>query len=821
MKRMNKKLLTLMLAGALCSATLGGILAQDAVATVSTSAAEATKKITEVFEADKTAGGAIITKANNATADDKTETLAFELKDSDDKVSIKRDLAYKWFVGKNAARYFNMTFAFEALSFESVSFVMECAPSVATEDEKISNTVKFTQNGGKIYASVLNGDVEDTANKKEIALTAGQDVKVEFRGTADSDAFAIVLTVGATEYEIGEFTNIGANYADYSAEKISPLSVSAAFAEGATDTVAVVLMKDINGQSFTNITGEEGAKVVKDTAAPVLVVNEDLNGFMLGTKIYDSLKYVNVDVLQTSNISETKEFYRYNPVDTTVTYTSLKDTWATTLVNYTTYYVNDSTGEISKEAKDGFRLTSVYLEEGAEYVSTKITLGDDAFKDADGEWAKVVYDLSWYAPEYDPTDASRKIVVEKNGVDCIIVDRNTNGPSYKYITANHTTKENDVDEAALEAQAAIFQAKLEEKAKGVYAGGSTYMYFPSMEWLLEDNNGYRGLRFVISYKTPTSQSPSASSIKAYSSLSLTASSEGTYEFKIFASDKAGNPMYYYLDNELVEVTSSNVWDIKEIPSFTYEIENLGIKVESSSATNRKTSKILNETYTFVDPTIKGATNKKSAYALYKINLAAYNDTLTDGTKKLSSSMLAEVGYDQIAKKLEGKITVGADYFDLYTTAISEVLAEKVTGDATAIKAIFGTAIQEYNSKITEDDPEWEWNKYQWKPSSKSFKTVEEGTYMIIADYSERDLPMQRAAAYKVINVASEADIIKGETQWLKDNVISVVLFSIAGVMLVIIIILLLIKPTDETLEDLDKKPAKKSKKDKKKDKKSK
>lgn len=816
MKRMNKKLLTLMLAGALCSATLGGILAQGTVATVAGSAAEATKKITEVFEADKTNGGAIITRANNATAEDETQTLAFELKDSDDKVSIKRDLAYKWFVGKNAAKYFNMTFAFEALSFESVSFVMECAPSVATEDEKTSNTVKFTKDGDKIYASVLNGDVEDAANKKEIAIAAGDDVRMEFRKAMDSDAFAVVLTIGGTEYQIGDFTNIGANYADYSAEKISPLSVSAKFAEGATDTEAVVLMKDINGQSFTNITGDE-EKVITDTAAPVLVINDDLNGFMLGTKIYESLSYVNIDVLQTSNISELKEFYRYSPVDTEVKYTDISTSWSSTLVNYTTYYVNDLTGEVSKEAKNGYRLTSVYLEEGAEYVSTKITLGDDAFKDADGEWAKVVYDLSWYAPEYDPTDAARKIVVEKNGVDCIIVDRNTSGPSYKYIVTNDTTKENDyTDKAEFDRQIEIFQDKLEEKAEGVYAGSGAYMYFPSMEWLFQDNNGYRGLRFVISYKTPTSQSPSSSAIKTYSGLSLSATSEGTYEFKIFASDKAGNPMYYYLNGELVEVTASNVWDIEEIPSFSYEIENLGIKAESSSSTNRKTSKILDETYTFSDPTIKGATNKQSAYALYKIDLSAYNDTVATGAKELTSSMLSEVGYDQIAKKLEGKITLGADYFDLYTTAISEVLADKVNGDAAAIKAIFGEAIGEYNEKITEEDPEWAWNKYQWKPSSKSFKTVEEGTYMVIADYWERDLPMQRAAAYKVVNVASEADVIKGETQWLKGNVVSVVLFSIAGVMLVIIIILLFIKPSDETLEDLDKKPVKKSnKKDKK------
>ena len=819
MKRTNKKLITLMLAGALCSATLGGMLAQGSMKSITSSAAEATAKITDVFEADKTNGGVITTKANGASEEDKTETLVFELADSNDKISMKRDLAYKWFAGKNDARYFNMTFAFEELSFESLSFVMECAPSVATEDEKTSNTVKFTKDAdGKVWASVLNGDVEDTANKKEIVIAAGDDVKLSFKGAMESDAFAVVLYINGASYEIGDFTNVGANFADYSAEKISPLSVSATFAEGATDTLARVLLKDINGQAFTNITGEE-TKLITDTAAPVLVVNDDLNGFMLGTKIYESMSYVNIDVLQTSNITEKKEFYRYSPVDTEVTYTDITSSWSSTLVNYTTYYLNRQTGEVSKEAKDGFELTSVFLEEGAEYVSTKITLGDDAFKDADGEWSKVTYDLSWYAPAVDPTDDTRAIVVEKGGVDYIVVDRNTSGPSYKYIVANETKKENEyVNETEFNAQMAIFQAKLDEKAKGVYAGSGSYMYFPSMEWLFQDNNGYRGLRFVISYKTPTSQSPSSSAIKTYSSLSLSATSEGTYEFKIFASDKAGNPMYYYLDGELVEVTANNVWDIDEIPSFTYVIENLGIKVESSSSTSRKSTKILDETYTFSDPTIKGATNRKSEYALYKIDLSAYNDTLQNGEKELTTSMLSEVGYDQIAKKLEGKITIGADYFNLYTMAISEVLADKVNGDATAIQAIFGEAIGEYNDKITEDDAEWEWNKYEWRPSSKSFKTVEEGTYMVIADYWERDLPMQRAAAYKVVIVASEADVIKGETQWLKDNVISVVLFAIAGVMLVLIIILLLIKPSDETLEDLDKKPAKKAKKTDKKSK---
>ena len=76
---------------------------------------------------------------------------------------------------------------------------------------------------------------------------------------------------------------------------------------------------------------------------------------------------------------------------------------------------------------------------------------------------------------------------------------------------------------------------------------------------------------------------------------------------------------------------------------------------------------------------------------------------------------------------------------------------------------------------------------------------------------------EKAAAYQAVSVNAKEDTIKGETQWLKNNIVSVVLFSIAAVMLILIIILLVVKPSDETLEDVEngKKKKKKSKKDKK------
>ena len=87
---------------------------------------------------------------------------------------------------------------------------------------------------------------------------------------------------------------------------------------------------------------------------------------------------------------------------------------------------------------------------------------------------------------------------------------------------------------------------------------------------------------------------------------------------------------------------------------------------------------------------------------------------------------------------------------------------------------------------------------------------------MFADYYDEDLEQfSRVAAYKVIKAEQKADVIKGETEWLKNNLVSVILFSIAAVMLVLIVILLLIKPSDETLEDVDEQVGDKKAKTKK------
>ena len=781
MKKHNKKWITLMLAG-LCSVSLGAAIVSTTAKADETSTGKtaATYEISEVF-------------STNGSASGETGTVAFTLGNSN-YARIKRDLAFKWYVGKDDVKYFTMTFAFQDFNFKSVLFEIESDSSVATDDGKAVNAVKFTVEGEgdskTVFASVINGKTEGD----KIALpfmNAGEDVTLALCKGESSDSFGVTLN----NDKIGEFTTIGANYADYENGKTFPLEISAV-TEG--DAKAVVLLKDINGQRFDNLTAKsetDSTPVVTDTAAPVLVVNESVSGFLLGTTF--ALEYEKVDVLQSSNYTDSKEYYQYNPTDTEKKYESLT----------TSVYFMDTT----YTTEDG-KVTSVYKENGKEYVSIEITLGDKTFAASEGEFAKKKYDLSWYAT----ANATETI----DGVDYIIIDRNEEGAKYTHITLDNENKVNVVSDT-LAGEVETYQKRLVEAAEDVYAGSNSYIYFPSVKWLLNDNNGYRNLKFTISYRKPSSDATQTSSSLSYNGLKLSVADEGLYEFKIFAVDKAGNSMKYYLDGELVDVTTSNVWDIEEIPSFTFEIKNLGLKVDnetSTKASDRTDEEDIGEKYTLTDLKVVGASSLKENYALYIID-AEKADKIG-----LKESVLASITYQALRNKMSAGLKDVQDkkYIEYYLDCYSALLAEKLGDNVTVaqVKACF-RLIEEFDDRITEDNDKKEWNKnnkYNWSVSSQSFTAADEGIYVIMADYWEAELPVQRAAAYKLIVVDSEVDSIAGATlSWIKNNVVSVVLFGIAGLMLIAIIVLLLIKPSDETMEDVDAKAEKAAKKSKKSD----
>lgn len=777
MKRKNKKLLTLILAGSLCAAAVGAVATMGSV---SAAAADAkTVELTQVFEGS----ASTVVSAKKVADTDTAETAMFTLKNSES-VSFKRNLAFKWFEDKDAVKYLNLDFTFADVKFDTLSFRFESTPAEATEDEKGINVLKFGKNAdGKVTACVLNGtEKEPDDGVKVLDVVANTQVKITLAEHSEYGKFIVKVN----EVEVGVFENVGANFSKYSYDAWDSLYIQATTKNGEATTL---YLNEINGQKFNNITTdtETNKKVVTDTAKPVLVVNEDVSGFLLGTQF--SLNFEKIDVLNKDAITENKFYYQYNPLDKEPVYKALS----------TSTYFMDTVYE-----KDG-ETTSVYREEGKEYVSVKIALGDPGAADSE----KKEYMLSWYA------DAAAVVQKEqgtdaKKTTDFIIADRNEEGATYFNQNEDKTWAATDIT-AAVE----TYQKLLAKNAEKVKAGSNANMQFPSLEWLINDNNGYRALKFTICYKKPSSTSPSTSSNLSYNGLKLSAGEVGLYEFKVFATDKAGNPMKCYDENgKLVSVSASNIWDIDEIPSFSYTIKNQGVSVNETSMKDkdRVSTQLLSETYTFSDVTIIGASTQKSDYALYKLDYSNY--------KQIPQATLSSVKYETIRKNVAGKIlTYEGDYFDLYVGEYANQIAKALgVTDANEIAKIKGCfkKIEAFDDRIDKekDSDAWEKsdNKYNWQPASKSFTAAEAGTYLIMADYWDEDLArVDRTPAYKLIFVEAETDVIKGETQWLQNNLISVILFSVAALMLIAIIVLLLVKPSDETLADVDAKAAAKKK----------
>lgn len=793
MKRKKITNITLMLAALAATSAMGVMaLSND----VTASAAEATPyslPLDSVFSATDKEN---LTAESITVGEETTKVSAIKFGDGE-KAWLKRNLAYAWYEGKDDAKHFNMTFAFKDLSFKSVTIKMDSSSAWATEEEKTTNKIVITPTETGIDVKVN----EETA--VSVAYTAGNKLTLEL--VENGNHGELLAKLGGTT--VGTFTNVGAKYASYVLNETHPLEFEVDFGEtkdltGNEETT--VLLYDINGQDFS--LNEESK--IEDTVEPAFVVNEDIEAFLLGSAF--SLDYKVIDVLQDSSLPTVQvEYYQYNPMDTVADgedeFEKLHKSSTITLFTSHNFFHTVYT-------KDDVQ-TSIVETFGKEYVAIRFLVGDTTHSGKTDEKAKATYDLAWYVKTATKIDVTGTGLRESDLV-YIPIDKNNDGPTYKIVTADtdesSATYTKNVKVADYDALVSAFNTQLATAAKGVYAGSNSYINLPSLNWLFEDNNSYNGLKLTISYKTETSSSASTTSVTP-TTAKIPVSKEGIYEFKILATDSAGNPMKYYLDGELVDVTSSNVWDIEEIPYFTFTIENLGLKISSTytSSSSRKDTKIKDSSYTFSDLKIVGATNLKESYALYKVgSFSAYNDTVEE-KYQIKKSDLASVTYENIADKLDFTKVSNGDYFKLYVETYATLLAEEKghTPTAEQLSLLVGAfeRIGEAGDKVNGDE---KYDVYEWSSSSQSFKTVEEGEYVIFADYWEGLAPSyNHATGYKVILVESEVATIEGESDWFKNNKTSVVLFSIAGVLLIFIIILMMVKPSDESLEDVEAKAA--------------
>lgn len=715
-------------------------------------------------------------------------------------VEYHRNLALKWFekdteasgtslANPGKAAYFDLQFTFGDTRFTKYTIEFQSAEENITKDGKSVNTVIFenTEDGVKVYLQNASQQKDEEFSLETEGLTVVplegnsvtltlSDKGVEGHEDAPEAGEFHVLLNGTY---LGTFTNIGNNFLQYrtSGTATTPMIFKAELSDDAKQNgqKQKVFMTSLNGQTLEVKDGTAantaeadgtfpvtGGKVQDDTPS-VLVLNEKVYPFMLGQRF--SLDYQAVDVCFDQPVAR-RTFYMLEK-DGDGNYVTPDESKGSK--NYSTLdtnkYFMPPTDKNSAEE---------------EYVSIRFTLDDDR----DTAEEEFIY-LTWYA-DLDVTYGeelnggngvvrtfSNNAAEEPKSMDYILVNRERKGPSFTVLTANESTKGNDksADYDAEDGFVKEYQKKLDEIASDekVSTGNGAYFYLPSLRNLIaSDYADYRNLRFSIYYKKPTASTTASSETSLrYNNLRFQIDTEGMYRFRVIASDANGNAMEYYdEDGELVTVNADNVWDIEGIPEFTFTVEYRGATIEPAG---EQSIGYRGSNYSITDFEIVDGGNTEKEYSLWYLD----QSLLPENTEIPSYSELVENTETYFLGSLHGGFR----------------------------------EIRVFNSEIEEDDDAWDDtdNDYAWDPdSSLSFTPQESGFYVVRLIHTDSDYNAgAQTTVYQVIEVRNPIDYIPGENNWFKENVTSVVLFSISAVLAVIIVILFVVKPSDKNVEDVD------------------
>ncbi len=752
----------------------------------------------------KTYDASGIFSRNGATIGGET-AVTFSFSADSDTISYNRNLALKWY--KNGApEYFNVKFDLDE-NFSEFTVAMQSKSLTATENDRQENKLVFVRKTegeaatAKVYVKVNPAD-DDTSDGTLLDEWDGT-VEISLSETSSDTLGSGEFAVYVNGTKAGKFENIGSNYAEYASGSETgrtPLKFSVKKAEGAS--TAVCTLRELNGQSFALTDGK-----ITDNAVPVLVVDDEFISFHIGSKF--ALDYKVIDVLDrdSSTLKDTKEYYQWTPVDEEATYVKL-DT--------STYFLEKEYTE--NDVKKTVFNDYVYAAgaEHREYVSVKFTLTDashpaDATEDANkpGE-----YYLAWYMSAGSTTTfevPKEKGSEEKAEIEFLHVDDSETPPAY--VSGDKDDETTDLGKATK-----AYQALVNEEAKDKKAGSGEKFALPNLKGLIfDDDTSDKSLKYTVCYKTPSNTTGSSSSGLSYNSLELSVTEIGTYEFKVFATDRAGNIMKSAKNEAGAEaevITTSNIWDHEEIPTFTFTVNTLKT-ISMKSTTKTSGTGVIDVKYTDISFETEG-TAGNSYYGLYYFDLEYFNEKYPGST--LSTGDLSDVSYTALSTA--GDIESAAKAYASALVAklnVTEITADTLLEKDSAGRTIL-RRINEYNNLVKDDNyPD---NKYQWNTSEQSFVPVQTGNYIVFAVFEDANMTNATVAGYKAIDVSDKQDVNPGDSEWLKKNMVSVILFAIAGVMLILIIILLFVKPSDETLEDVGaataakkEKKAKKSKKE--------
>ena len=652
-------------------------------------------------------------------------------------VYYRKNLALKWnaavatdneedfdpFVGEK--KYFSVEFSFgKELNFKKFSLSMEAGQFVSSKDGKSTNKIEFTVQDSKLYASVNGADAFQVPEK---TVEGEQIVTVTFIDDKDGN-FYLSLNGSASSDE-NVFTNIGKNYAQYSSSSsdtpVTPLTFKVEeIAEG--KSAQKLYIRSLNGQSMA--LNENGS--VEDTEAPVLVINSDVRQIILGEEI--GFDYVTIDVLD-SSVTTNRYFYGYDENKARVAVGEEESTYAkidSDKVFFDKDFVTFDTvngygfASLAFNLSDGDNAADYYIE----WYADALTKSDNALIKDDYSYIKAVRPGADYRPEYTFNDDTPE-------------DTNTVG-------------QNDI----IEYQAKVDDAAYTDEGYSIQVGTGAYFYLPSLKpYIIDASCGYTDMQFDIYYRTNAADTKSLTGLD-YNELKIELTAEGLYEFRVVPSNSFGKDIEGTIkdkDNPVKEITTSNIWEIQEIPTFTFSVNYNGVAIEEPEETE---DGYIDVTYT------------PEGFEIISLT-SDYNSVSTE----------YNLYYLEVNAEYEGKTISKPD----------------LKASLDSMSTTYGTW-RKIEVQDKDEDEDYKDNKYAWNPdSSLSFIPQEKGYYGITVTARDKGIVSEVAKESIVISVTSQADKVHGDTYWLQNNILSVVFLCIGGACLIGIVVLLLIKPKDK------------------------
>lgn len=674
--------------------------------------------------------------------------------------------------------YLNMVIGFEEVNFKKFVITFETQQFNMTKDEKTTNYVIFVpavdDNGNaKVYA-VITSD-------KDVA--EGEVEDIDITGLTQLDIDNIVIQLAACEHETegeydvtvstgeavqeGKFENVGKTYAKYvssSTKPVTPLSFKAEFDEDKDNETARMAIYELNGQSF-EVTSTSSRKIsqsgshytggqINDNQPPVLCLDSGISFIKESSEL--SFSYTAIDVLTQS--PTTKTYYFMLTKEQYNSEINANDVHADKLFRKVDsaddIYMYPHASHYAPQDSD-YASTSAFGEDLEPVAALKIYLTLTDTTSTGGQSTMIL--LDWFVEEQFKLHIGK---TEDSTYDYIAVATDETGATFNYGEGNYSfSEENEIWKA--------YNEKVQEAAKNLRAGSKEDFYLPSVESLVGDNaTAYRDMTFGIYYMV--NGSTSSNTGRSSSQLYIDLTTDGDYIFTIYANDSSSNKMWYWdeVKAEKVEFTANDIWTMYEdkdeeglkerLPWFSF---NAGISEISVEDPGEQNTAYVGVTYTVSSFDVEGISTKTS-YSLYLFNQEAY------------------------AADNNGQVLTYQEFMDKKAE-----LFEQHRGYFTYIKP---------QSELDENDKDdAKFYDYAWNPSSRTFVPQDANAFYLVK--CEVTSTRLGGSVKEFMGIASSArpDAIKGEDTWVQDNVVSIILLSIAALAFIGIILLIFIKPKDK------------------------